>query len=109
MRQQQRALPEVAPLRLAEEHGGVASGARRQQRCGPDEYAQESGPAEELAAQPEDQQRTVGIEDPGTPDQPRSWVRLEQHEPEALGALEIEHEQEQRDAQEDEREERRDD
>src|SRR5262249_57197457 len=92
------------------EEDRVGAGRRRGEERG---RQRESAQSTEVAArsdhEPRQRDDTIGEQDEGAPHEPRARIRLEQDEEEALGPLEIEHEQTGRDREEDEREKRRDD
>src|SRR5262245_1481234 len=109
LRQHERALPEVAALRLAEEERAVASRRSGEERGRQRESAQSTEVAARSDHEPRQRDDTIGEQDEGAPDEPRARIRLEQEEEEALGALEVQYQKARRDRQEDEREQGRDD
>src|SRR2546422_8136091 len=109
LRQEQRALPEVAPPRLPEEEGAVARRRPGEDEGGEGQEGDDLAAAQERAPEPQEGDAAVGDENPRAPDQPGSVVRPDEDVVEALGALEVEHEEGRRREKEEERQGRRGD
>ena len=107
--QQQRCLPQISALALAEEERGVAGCGRGQQRCGRGQHNQGTRRARDAGDEPCGADPGEGAQHPGAPHKPGSAVGPGQQVVEAGWLFQVPHQQHTGDGQEESRDQRRHD